>query len=112
MLIRMSAITSVAALAAGLLLSMPPAWYPQFADNPKPYPKVMIGFWLTSGRAQRRLSDNYPPDVISPLQRLRNGRLIQDCATLFIYASLSHFCMKLFLAAPASRLPFLSTAWL
>ena len=54
MLIRMSAITSVAALAAGLLLSMPPAWYPQFADNPKPYPKVMIGFWLTSGRAQRR----------------------------------------------------------
>src|SRR6516164_3856172 len=28
----------------------------------------------------------------------------------FFYASLSHFCMTLFLAAPASRLPFLSTA--
>src|SRR5262249_29166276 len=26
------------------------------------------------------------------------------------YASLAHFCMKLFLAAPASRLPFRSTA--
>src|SRR5690349_11637113 len=28
--------------------------HPQFADNPKPTPKVVIGFWLTSGRAQRR----------------------------------------------------------
>ena len=30
--------------------------HPPFADNPKPYPKVMISFCLTSGRASRRRS--------------------------------------------------------